>query len=52
LQRLLNFLDIPLPETQIWESLEDEPRTLAIELLARLIVQAIQVSQKAGQDHD
>jgi hypothetical protein len=52
LQRLLNFLDIPIPEIQILESLENEPRTLAIELLARLIVQAIRVSQKTEQEHD
>ena len=41
MQHLLNFLDIPIPETRIWASLENEPRTLAIELLSRLIVQAI-----------
>ena len=52
MQHLLNFLDIPIPETQIWASLENEPRTLAIELLARLIVQAIRVSQKTEQKHD
>jgi hypothetical protein len=52
LQRLLNFLDIPIPEIQILESLENEPRTLAIELLSRLIVQAIRVSQKTEQAHD
>jgi hypothetical protein len=52
LQRLLNFLDIPIPETQIWETLENEPRTLAIEVLARLIVQAICDQQKPEQEHD
>ena len=52
MQQLLNFLDIPIPETRIWVSLENEPRTLAIELLARLIVQAIRVSQKTEQEHD
>ena len=52
LQHLLNFLDIPIPETRIWASLKNEPRTLAIELLSRLIVQAIRVSQKTEQKHD
>ena len=26
LQRLLNFLDIPIPESQVWETLDDEQR--------------------------
>jgi hypothetical protein len=52
LQRLLNFLDIPIPETPIWETLENEPRPRAIEVLARLIVQAICDHQKPEQEHD
>jgi len=52
LQRLLNFLDTPVPETEIWETLENEPRTLAIGVLARLIAQAICVHQKPEQEHD
>ena len=52
MQHLLNFLDISIPEIRILESLENEPRTLAIEVLARLIVQAIRVSQKTEQEHD
>ena len=39
LQRMLNFFDIPIPEIQIWETLEEEARSLAIAVLARLIVQ-------------
>jgi len=52
LQRLLNFLDIPIPNTQIWETMENEPRTLAIEVLARLIVQATRANQKPEREHD
>ena len=52
MQHLLNFLDIPIPETRIWASLENEPRTLAIEFLSRLIVQTIRVSQKTEQADD
>jgi hypothetical protein len=52
LQRLLNFLDIPIPETQIWETLENEPKTLAIEVLVRLIVQATWAHQKPEREHD
>jgi hypothetical protein len=52
LQHLLNFLNIPIPETQLWETLENEPRTLAIEVLARLIVQATRANQKPEREHD
>jgi hypothetical protein len=37
---MLNFLDIPIPEIQVWETLQEEPRKLAIAVLARLIIQA------------
>lgn len=40
MQRMLNFLDIPILEIQAWETLEEKQRMLAIEVLARLIVQA------------
>ena len=52
MQRILNFLDIPIPETQVWETLENEQRTVAIEVLARLIAQAIDPSPKQEKDHD
>ena len=52
LQRILNFLDIPIPETQVWETLENEQRAVAIEVLARLIAQATDPSPKQEKDHD
>ena len=52
MQRNLHFLDLPLPEAQVWETLENEPRRLAIEVLARLIVQATYPRQKEENDHD
>ena len=52
MQRILNFLDIPIPETQVWETLENEQRTVAIEVLARLIAQATDPSPKREKDHD
>jgi hypothetical protein len=36
---MLNFLDIPIPEIQVWETLQEEARSLSIAVLARLIVQ-------------
>jgi hypothetical protein len=52
LQRILNFIDIPIPETLVWETLENEPRSLAIEVLARLIVEATRANQKPEREHD
>jgi predicted Fe-S protein YdhL (DUF1289 family) len=36
----LNFEDIPIPETCLWEQLDDEQRRIVIETLARLLVKA------------
>jgi hypothetical protein len=52
LQRILNFLDIPILEIQVWETMENEQRTVAIEVLARLIAQATDPNPKQEKDHD
>lgn len=52
LQRNLNFLDLPIPETQVWETLENDQRTVVIEVLARLIAKAAFPNQKTEKDHD
>ena len=36
----LNFNDIPIPETHLWDEFGDEQKHLLIETLARLLVQA------------
>jgi predicted Fe-S protein YdhL (DUF1289 family) len=36
----LNFTDIPIPETCLWEQLDDQQRRIVIETLARLLVKA------------
>jgi predicted Fe-S protein YdhL (DUF1289 family) len=38
----LNFEDIPIPETCLWEQFDDEQRRIVIETLARLFVKATQ----------
>jgi hypothetical protein len=52
LQRILNFLDIPIPKIQVWETMENEQRTVAIEVLARLIAKATDPNPKQEKDHD
>jgi len=34
----LNFNDIPIPETHLWEQFDDEQKRIVIETLARLLV--------------
>ena len=36
----LNFIDIPIPETCLWEQFDDEQKQIVVETLARLLVQA------------
>jgi hypothetical protein len=36
----LNFNDIPIPETHLWEQFEDEHKRVVVETLARLLVKA------------
>jgi hypothetical protein len=36
----LNFTDIPIPETCLWETLDDEQKRIVTEILTRLLVKA------------
>ena len=42
----LNFNDIPVPETCLWEQLDDQQKRIVIETLARLLVQATSDKQQ------
>jgi hypothetical protein len=42
----LNFIDIPIPETFLWEQFDDEPKRLAVETLTRLLVKLAQANHK------
>jgi hypothetical protein len=41
----LNFNEIPIPETHLWEQFDDAQKHLLIEILSRLLVKATQVNQ-------
>jgi len=47
---MLNFLDLPIAETQVWETLERQQRNLAIEVLARLIARITRISEEESHD--
>jgi predicted Fe-S protein YdhL (DUF1289 family) len=42
----LNFIDIPIPETCLWEQLDDEQKRSVIEALARLLVKATRITRQ------
>ena len=46
----LSFIDIPLPETRLWEQLDDEHKRIVIETLARLLVQTTRPEQQETTD--
>jgi predicted Fe-S protein YdhL (DUF1289 family) len=42
----LNFTDIPIPETCLWEQLDDEQKRTVVEALARLLVKATRITHQ------
>ena len=47
-----NLFDLVLDETYPWETLNEEYKNLAIQILARLIVQAALGSEEKGRSHE
>ena len=48
----LNFTDIPIPETHLWEQFDDEQKRIVIETLARLLVKAARANNRKEQTND
>lgn len=48
----LKFIDIPIPETRLWEQLRDEPKRAVVETLARLLRQAVQATPAQEEAND
>lgn len=48
----LNFIDIPIPETCLWEELDDQHQQLVIETLARLMLKAIRTGNPQEPAND
>jgi hypothetical protein len=47
----LNFNDIPIPETYLWEQFDEDQKRVAIEALVRLLVKA-SMGQRQEQIND
>ena len=52
MQRNLNLFDLLLREIYVWETLENEPKALAIEILARLIAKAATENHNQEENHE
>jgi hypothetical protein len=48
----LNFTDIPIPETCLWEQFEDQQKRILVETLARLLLKAAQVYEPQEEIND
>jgi hypothetical protein len=42
----LNFTDIPIPETCLWEQFDDQQKMTVVEILSRLLVKATRDKQQ------
>jgi hypothetical protein len=52
LQRNLSLFDLLLKEIYVWETLESEPKALAIEILAKLIARAAADHHAQEENHE
>jgi hypothetical protein len=48
----LNFTDIPIPETCLWEQLDHQQKRIVVETLARLLLQATQTVRSQEETDD
>ena len=51
-QLILNFTDIPIPETCLWEQLDDHQKRIVVETLARLLIKTTADQQQEQINHD
>jgi hypothetical protein len=52
LQRNLNLFDLLIEEIYVWETLENAPKVLAIEILTRLIARAAADNHTQEENHE
>ena len=52
MQLNLAFLEIPSPSAIVWETLDEEQRAVALDVLARLIAQVAQLELSVADNGD
>lgn len=52
MQQNLHLFDLLLKEIYVWETLENEPRALTIQILARLIARAAADNHSEEENHE
>jgi hypothetical protein len=48
----LNFTDIPIPQSHLWEQLDEDQKQIVIETLARLIIKAARANNRKEPTND
>ena len=48
----LDFTDIPIPESHLWEQQDEDQKQIVIETLARLIIKAARANNRKEQTND
>jgi predicted Fe-S protein YdhL (DUF1289 family) len=48
----LNFTDIPIPETCLWEQFDDEQKRIVVETLARVLLKTTRASEQQEPAND
>jgi len=52
-QTKLSFMDdLPVPQTSVWDQLDDEQKRVVIEMLSRLIAKMIVAEKQSGVKND
>jgi hypothetical protein len=52
-QTKLSFMDdLPVPQTSVWDQLDDEQKSVVIEILSRLITKMIVAEKETGVKND
>jgi hypothetical protein len=52
-QTKLSFMeDLPVPHRSVWDQLQEEHKTVVLEMLARVIAKMIATEQQSGANHD
>jgi hypothetical protein len=51
-QPFLDFVDTPLPQSCVWERLDDNLKTVVIEAFAQLIVKAASAAKTPEENND